>query len=346
MEKNTTHGGSARYSINRQDPRIEILDHVRGVAIISVFLFHALAAAFGYSMLSWNGWFRSFSVPASFIALLPLNIGWIGVPIFFVVSGFCIHASFQRGDQKWSSFWIRRFFRIYPAYLAALLLFACCYTGNDLWLQLRNHLLLIHNFDARTVHGINTSFWTIAVEAQLYLVYPLLLVLVGKIGWQRTLIALATYEFLMRGWGGVVQSMLAAQMRIPSFIFNLSPILYYLNATPLTYWFSWAIGAFIADEFLNSRPLSFSRISVPLLGLLVLLSYFARPLSPFFFPLSALLAAAAISKCLFGFLDFVWRIFGEPVFAVIAFICCTSLCWARLQNYPRDSFRRFRSIHC
>jgi peptidoglycan/LPS O-acetylase OafA/YrhL len=47
----------------------------------------------------------------------------LGVPIFFVVSGFCIHVSFQQQSREWGGFFLRRFFRLYPAYLAAVLLF-------------------------------------------------------------------------------------------------------------------------------------------------------------------------------------------------------------------------------
>jgi peptidoglycan/LPS O-acetylase OafA/YrhL len=306
-KKDNIGSGSVIYPLNQTAYRVAFLDHVRGIAIISVFLFHALAAAFGYSMLPWNGMFRGFSAPASFLALLSLNIGWIGVPIFFVVSGFCIHMSFQREGQEWSSFYIRRFFRIYPAYLAALLLFASYYsnTGHDLWLQLRNHLLLIHNFDRHTYHGINSSFWTIAVEVQLYLAYPFLLMLVGKLGWRRTLMTLAIIESLIHGWDAIAESFVGAQAlygcKIPSIFFKVSPIDHFLNVSPFAYWFSWSLGAFTADAFLKGRPMSFARCSVPLWGCLVIASYLARPLAPFFFPFSAVLTATVISKCLSGF---------------------------------------------
>jgi peptidoglycan/LPS O-acetylase OafA/YrhL len=97
------------------DPKrhIEFLDQVRGIAIVVVFLFHALGTACGYEQLPWGHCFRDFSVSQSFLLLLPFSFGWSGVAIFFVVSGFCIHLSFKR-KADWPDFFVRRFFRIYP----------------------------------------------------------------------------------------------------------------------------------------------------------------------------------------------------------------------------------------
>src|SRR3974377_361898 len=103
--------------MNKSGKHIDFLDHVRGLAILSVFLFHSLNESFHRSSLPWNGWFRDFSVPKSFLLLLPASFGWAGVAIFFVVSGFCIHYSFHLQGREWRSFFIRRFFRIYPPYL-------------------------------------------------------------------------------------------------------------------------------------------------------------------------------------------------------------------------------------
>ncbi|HXC36779.1 MAG TPA: acyltransferase family protein, partial [Candidatus Acidoferrales bacterium] len=100
--------------MNGSRKHIELLDYVRAVAIISVLLFHTLGSTFGYEDLPWHGWLRGFSVPVSFLCLLPFSYGGMGVAIFFVVSGFCIHLSFQQQGKEWRSFWIRRFWRIYP----------------------------------------------------------------------------------------------------------------------------------------------------------------------------------------------------------------------------------------
>jgi peptidoglycan/LPS O-acetylase OafA/YrhL len=285
--------------------RVDILDYVRGIAVLSVVLFHALGSAYSYSALPWDRLFRSFNFPASFIALLPLHFGWIGVPIFFVVSGFCIHLSFEKQGREWRSFFIRRFFRIYPAYLAALILFAFLYTNrnHDIGLQFITHAFLIHNFNADTFHGINSSFWTIAIEVQLYLLYPLLVALVAKFGWRRTLILLATVECLVDGWNAAIQTMLglarydSVSPEIFSYLRNIdSPILTFLNASPFGYWFSWSLGACAADAWMKNRQLPLARSSTLFWVLLVVAAYFARPLAPFFFTLSAVLATTAIVK--------------------------------------------------
>ncbi|MGH7991096.1 MAG: acyltransferase family protein, partial [Limisphaerales bacterium] len=131
--------------------------------------------------------------------------GFMGVPIFFAISGFCIHLSFYRQGQKWGSFFLRRFFRLYPAYMAAVLLFALLFThsAGEFWRQFSSHALFSFIYNQATYHGLNGSFWSVAVEVQLYLIYPLLLALVARFGWKRTLICLAGCEIFLEIWDGV-----------------------------------------------------------------------------------------------------------------------------------------------
>ena len=280
---------------------VELLDYVRGIAIIAVLLLHTLITAYGYGVLTWRGWFRDFSVPVSFLCFLPLSFGQAGVAIFFVVSGFCIHVSFQQQGQRWDSFFIRRFFRIYPPYLAALIFFALLipewtrlnFHGQHAWLQLLTHLFLIHNCDPLTFTSINGSFWSLAVEAQLYLLYPALLVLVAKLGWRQTMAILAGCELLIRGLDSVIQTA-DATGTIGGHISWL------LACSPLGYWFSWALGAFIADAYLQHQPLPFIKASPILWLVLAIISYFVKPLDSFRFLLFAVVTAVVISKLLIG----------------------------------------------
>jgi peptidoglycan/LPS O-acetylase OafA/YrhL len=290
---------------------LDFIDYLRGIAILSVFLFHSLAASYGFSSFSWERLFRSFSAPVSFITLFPLHMAWIGVPIFFVVSGFCIHMSFQQQGREWDSFFIRRFFRLYPAYLAALFLFMLVYPNknHDLWAQFTSHALLIHNYNSLTYYGLNASFWTIAIEVQLYLLYPLLLALVAKFGWRSTLFFLATCECFIHGWDAVYQSILGVsgydypvifQKLLPFYNYVDTPSLAGLNASPLAFWFSWSLGAVAADAYLKKQPMPLAKSPVGLWVLMVVAAYLVRPLSPFFFLLSAVLTTTVISKYLGG----------------------------------------------
>ena len=166
----------------------EFLYHVRGIAILAVFLVHALGFACGRDELPWGPWFREISVSKSFLLLLPFSFGWSGVAIFFVVSGFCIHLSFKR-KPDWSVFFVRRFFRIYPPYVLAVILFALVVPWTRIGfsfsgaVQFLSHLALIHNSDNSTFFGLSPAFWSIAV--QLYLLYPILVALVSRLGWNR-----------------------------------------------------------------------------------------------------------------------------------------------------------------
>lgn len=280
---------------------VELLDYLRAIAILSVLFFHTFGSTFGDWNLPWNGWIRDFSVSSSFLYFMPFSFGQIGVPIFFVVSGFCIHLSFQQQGQKWISFFIRRFFRVYPAYFVAVIFFAILNTTHALplfhnrgdWPEVLSHLFLIHNWFPQMFVGINGSFWTLAVEMQLYLIYPALIFLVTKFGWRRTMVALATCEFLIRSTSGVFETLgisNAAGKWISTELSN----------SPFGFWFSWSLGAFIADAFLKNQPLPFSKTSPWPWLTLGIVSYFIKPLFPFLFPLAALTTAIITSRRLSG----------------------------------------------
>ncbi|HTV63244.1 MAG TPA: acyltransferase [Verrucomicrobiae bacterium] len=290
--------------MNKPSAHIGFLDYFRGVAILSVFLFHSLDASFHHSSLPWHGWLPDFSVSKAFLFLLPVTIGWAGVAIFFVISGFCIHYSFYQQGGNWRAFFIRRFFRIYPPYFFVVLLFALLYLSNGLnfshqyvdWYQVIMHLLLIHNFDPLSYQAISPSFWSIAIEVQLYLIYPLLLMLVARFGWRRTLILVATCEFLIRG----IESLVIMKMGTDDLdkMWQVSRVTYLLDASPFAYWFSWSLGASIADAFLNGRPLPLAKSSLAFWSALVFGSHCIKPLTPFFFTIVAVWTATAISKLL------------------------------------------------
>jgi peptidoglycan/LPS O-acetylase OafA/YrhL len=299
--------GPAKGSPTPSENHIDFLDQVRGAAIFIVFASHCVSTAYlptyGVADLKWNGWFRDFHAPASFLVFVPLTLGWAGVAIFFVVSGFCIHLSHERSQKKsWKIFFIRRFFRIYPPYLLALLFFALAFPWTRLlftskllhvhqeWfysmVQLGAHLLLVHNFNLILQEGINPAFWSIAVEVQLYLLYPLLYFIFRiKSPWRALWIA-GAIEIGLRAVEALL-IILHPNMEIPS----------WFSYEPFIFWFSWTIGAVLADAYLSGKSLPFRQH--PSVWLLLMIAcYNFKPLFAFCFTLIALATACLISRLL------------------------------------------------
>lgn len=288
---------------------LDLLDYTRAVAILSVVAYHCLCAT--GMQIYWKTWARDLNVPFSNWLVLPLNLGGLGVAIFFVVSGFCIHLSFQQQGRKYSDFFIRRFFRIYPAYLAAVLFFVFLFpkttlnfsgaSSNESWRQLIYHLLLIHNFQAGTFMGINPSFWSLAIEVQLYFLYPVLLFLVARAGWKQTLLLLGITEGIIHIIRTIV---LFNAISIPHFlgqnshVLNVMMCVYDLGRSPLAYWFSWSLGAAIADYYMQNKPHPLANVSPMIWIGCITACFLFRPLSEFTFMMGCLLTATVLSRLL------------------------------------------------
>jgi len=252
--------------LNLMPTHLGILDLLRGLAISGVFLFHCLGATFGMFQLPWGDCFRSLDCSKSFLALSPLSYGYYGVAVFFAVSGYCIHLSHAKSSkQGWGIFFKRRFFRIYPPYFIALLIFffiwpilSFNFSGERAW-QFFSHLFLVHNLDSRTLFGVNPAFWTIALEVQLYAIYPFLLLFAKRFGWVAALLLAAFSEISIQS---IVAFGLVSNAGLPP-----AALMY----SPFAYWLSWSLGAYLADCHLNGRASFFSNTSIfPLLAVAVL----------------------------------------------------------------------------
>lgn len=126
--------------------------------------------------------------------------GNLAVAAFIVLSGFCLQLSlFNRADGKIANlkvFYKRRARRILPPYYAALIAsiaVALLVTQHqkvppfDRYVPVTvdnvlAHVFLVHNFVPAWMYKINGVLWSIAIEAQLYVVFPLLVLGVVKIG--------------------------------------------------------------------------------------------------------------------------------------------------------------------
>lgn len=96
------------------EPRYRTLDHWRGIACLLVVIFHATSV--------WERLVGSPDGPAGALLMLTRS-AWIGVPIFFVISGYAISAAAdaaRRRDGGLRRYAGRRLRRIYPPYWAWL----------------------------------------------------------------------------------------------------------------------------------------------------------------------------------------------------------------------------------
>jgi len=282
--------------MNRKEAHIPFLDHLRGVAVLFVFLSHIMGSAFRVWELPWDGMWRSFHVNPLFLALLPGSWGFAGVAIFFVVSGFCIHLSHQRSSRdSWTEFSIRRFFRIYPPYLIAVMMIAFLPPWHNVSLQdpesvgnLASHLLMLHNYHTSWFFNMNGAFWSIAIECQLYLIYPLLLLLTERFGWRKAMVIVGAIELLARaavsGYMVIHRHDIAhVTDGIGSVLFEKNLALGILSHSPFFYWFSWSLGAAIAEAWMKGNVPQLGVDKLAIIGGLSLGAYLFRPASSFVF---------------------------------------------------------------
>jgi peptidoglycan/LPS O-acetylase OafA/YrhL len=117
-----------------RSPRYLTLDHWRGVACLLVVLFHSSGVAF-LSMEAQGTAPQQEGLAG--LALSITRIGWIGVPFFFVISGYAISAtadSSRRGRGGPIGYFRRRIRRIYPPFWAMIVLQLLIVAAVDVFL--------------------------------------------------------------------------------------------------------------------------------------------------------------------------------------------------------------------
>ncbi|PLZ04269.1 acyltransferase [Burkholderia sp. WAC0059] len=227
-----------------------LVDAMRGFAALLVAYFHC-------RQVTWVGmeaFHRSVGLalnPGSIVAYLTLPIAWgsAGVPIFFVLSGYCIHRSgaarlIANPDYRLNAgqFWLRRFVRIYPVLIVALFVTLALdsislslHPASHKILDIGPQAFLVNLFSLQGVagspYGSNGALWTLSLEVQFYVVYPLLFALRRRFGLSAVLAAVALVN---------VVSALTLQ---------LHEVLFFTS-----YWFSWMLGAWIAEIRLRDTP--------------------------------------------------------------------------------------------
>lgn len=170
--------------------RLAFIEGMRGLAAFYVVLQHCVTMVDPYQLMlranAHPSWLRE-------VFLFLLN-GHFAVSAFIVLSGFCLQlALYQKGDGQLRdvrTFFFRRFWRILPPYYACLAfsLLVCHFVTSRqegmpwvqylpvTWENTLAHIFMIHNLSRDWMYKINGVLWSISIEFQLYLVFPLFVV--------------------------------------------------------------------------------------------------------------------------------------------------------------------------
>jgi peptidoglycan/LPS O-acetylase OafA/YrhL len=148
----------------RQMNRIPSLDGWRGIAITLVLVDHLQDSILGRHLGAAG------------------ETGYHGVVVFFVLSGFLITSKLVESPINLKRFYLRRFFRLMPAAWAFLIflvvLGAVTHKSFTSGAEIASCLLCYRNFVGKM--GFAGHFWSLSVEEQFYLVWPVTLMLAGS----------------------------------------------------------------------------------------------------------------------------------------------------------------------
>jgi len=187
-------------SASDRTAHVDILDGLRGIAIAFVMWFHVWE-------ITWQGAaFTVFGREIDFTFLA--RMGFVGVEIFFFVSGFCLFWPYARALAERrpmptvKHFAYRRFIKIVPSYLLALVVLVALGSERDRSLDdgikdVLAHVFFVHTWFQSYFGSIDGVLWSLGVEVQFYLIFPL--VVLAFVRWPRaTALGLVALAFVWR----------------------------------------------------------------------------------------------------------------------------------------------------
>ena len=211
-----------RDATQAQDGRIPALDGLRALMVLIVISFHIWQQSWLTPSIPWFG--RRISLDCL------LRSGYIWVDGMLLLSGFLLYLPYaQRGRALPSTrqFYRRRFFRIVPTYLLNLLVVFLVVALPERryatpWAATRDilaHVTFTHNlFPFSYVNTpLNGALWTLAVEVQFYLLFPLLARAFRRMP-VVTYLGMAGVAFGYRAWVGTLPDTSLYFNQLPAFL--------------------------------------------------------------------------------------------------------------------------------
>jgi peptidoglycan/LPS O-acetylase OafA/YrhL len=183
------------------------LDGLRSLAIIWVLARHSLRP-----FISEDHYRAVVTIGSVDLTAVMLN-GWIGVDLFFVLSGFLIGRQALRSRDGIGRFWFKRATRILPAYWVCLAVVAAWMTVAASWNgrapHFLSHIVMLQDY---TGSIFVPAFWSLGAEEKFYLLTPLVvLLIVGlRATWMRVSLLIVLWALPI-----TIRALVAAGDRFP-----------------------------------------------------------------------------------------------------------------------------------
>ena len=183
---------------------VAALTGLRGVAAGFVFLFHY---HYFYPDIRLDQ-----SVPVlGWVLQFPLGFGFMGVDLFFVLSGFLLTLPFAAARLSGSAppalgrYFRRRFMRVFPAYYAQLFIITLAGAWFVTWRSISGgewaaHLVMFFNAGPNPVRPLVGLWWTLPVELSFYLLLPAIALLMRPRAWVPMLVLAGLGSLAYRRW--------------------------------------------------------------------------------------------------------------------------------------------------
>lgn len=158
------------------------LDALRGLAVLQVVFHHAGGRWLGYTGIP-------LTVPMLDIdGRALLSFGGVGVPLFFLLSGYLLSwiesDRQQREGYSLRSYFLRRIFRLAPAYYVAIIAYLLFWPQPVGATDVLAHASFLHSLFPSTTVTVNPAFWTLTSEAIFYCLLPFIVLKMRRL-WQR-----------------------------------------------------------------------------------------------------------------------------------------------------------------
>ena len=231
--------------------KLAVINGLRGYAILGVIYFHLIGAFFNLP-----GFVTEKVAGVTIFPLSFLGHGWLGVDLFFILSGFVLYLPYASGSRKLItqndllSFYKNRAVRLLPLYFIVVLIsiiFIVKWANVQdavFWRQIFLMFTFTFNFTKDTfIPQSNYVLWSLGIEILFSVIFPVLIWMVAKMNIKRAFLTIFYMSLIVR--------MLSCMNDAVYAQFYVAPHLNMIKDSILGRLDDFAIGMLLAHWFIN-----------------------------------------------------------------------------------------------